>query len=219
MHAPYEEVLKRKRDKDVVEKRTLSKVLNFGLPGGMGAEAFRDFAKDSYDVVLSSEEAKALKAKWLAQWPEMSEYFRIIGGMIKDYDDRGVQVGDVEQFVSGRIRGRARYTAMANSLFQGLAADGAKAAMYALAKACYLREGALFGSRSVAFIHDEVIMLHPEATASDRAKLQAQIMCAEMQEVVPDVTITASPALMRRWYKSADAVYDKDNNLIPWEPK
>jgi hypothetical protein len=219
LHVTYEEALKRKRDKDVVEKRTLSKVLNFGLPGGMGAEAFRDFAKDSYDVVLSSEEAKALKAKWLAQWPEMSEYFRIIGGMIKDYDDRGVQVGDVEQFVSGRIRGRARYTAMANSLFQGLAADGAKAAMYALAKACYLREGALFGSRSVAFIHDEVIMLHPEATASDRAKLQAEIMCAEMQEVVPDVNITASPALMRRWYKSADAVYDKDNNLIPWEPK
>ena len=140
-------------------------------------------------------------------------------GLVRDIDDKGDQVGDIEQFVSGRIRGRARYTAMANSAFQGLAADGAKAAVYALAKACYLRGGALHGSRSVAFIHDEVLMLHPEATASERAKLQAEIMCAEMQAVVPDVKITASPALMRRWYKGADAVYDSKNNLIPWEPK
>jgi len=219
LHAPYEEVLKRKRDKDVVEKRTLSKAVNFGLPGGMGSESFRDFAKASYDVILSSDEAKALKTKWLAQWPEMTDYFRVIAGMVRDYDDKGNQVGDVEQFVSGRIRGRARYTAMANSFFQGLASDGGKAAVYALAKACYLRGGALFGSRSVAFIHDEVLMLHPEATASERAKLQAEIMCAEMQAVVPDVKITASPALMRRWYKGADAVYDSKNNLIPWEPK
>ena len=62
-------------------------------------------------------------------------------------------------------------------------------------------------------------MLHPEATASERAKLQAEIMCVEMQQVVPDVKITASPALMRRWYKGADAVYDTKNNLVPWEPK
>jgi hypothetical protein len=219
LHISYEEAIKRKKDKDVVEKRTLSKAVNFGLPGGMGSEAFRDFAKASYDVILTSEEAKHLKVKWLSQWPEMTDYFRVIAGLVRDYDDKGNAVGDVEQFVSGRIRGRARYTAMANSLFQGLASDGAKAAVYALAKACYLKDGALFGSRSVAFIHDEVLMLHPEATASERAKLQAEIMCAEMQAVVPDVNITASPALMRRWYKGADAVYDTKNNLVPWEPK
>lgn len=219
LHIPYDEGLKRKKDKDVVEMRTLSKAVNFGLPGGMGAEAFRDFAKASYDVILTGEEAKTLKTKWLAQWPEMPDYFRVIASLVRGYDDKGNGVGDIEQFVSGRIRGRARYTAMANGFFQSLAADGAKAAVYALAKACYLRAGALYGSRSVAFIHDEVIMEHPEATAAERAKLQAEIMCAEMQAVVPDVKVTASPALMRCWYKGADAVYDKNNNLIPWEPK
>lgn len=219
LHTSYEEAVKRKKDKDVVEMRTLSKAVNFGLPGGMGSESFRDFAKASYDVILSSEESKNLKAKWLAQWPEMNDYFKIIASLVRGYDDYGNGIGDIEQFVSGRARGRARYTAMANGFFQALAADGAKAAVYALAKACYTREGMLAGSRSVAFIHDEVIMEHPEATASERAKLQAQIMVDEMQQVCPDVKITASPALMRRWYKGADAVYDPQGKLIPWEPK
>lgn len=219
LHCSYEEAIKRKKDKDVVEMRTLSKAVNFGLPGGMGAESFRDFAKASYDVILSAEEAKNLKTKWLAQWPEMPDYFRVISSLVRGFDDKGNGVGDIEQFVSGRIRGRARYTAMANGFFQALAADGAKAAVYGLAKACYLRSGELFGSRSVAFIHDEVIMEHPEATASERAAVQARVMCAEMQAVVPDVKITASPALMRCWYKGADAVYDSKNRLVPWEPK
>lgn len=219
LHCSYEEAIKRKKDKDVVEMRTLSKAVNFGLPGGMGAESFRDFAKASYDVILSSEEAKNLKTKWLAQWPEMPDYFRVISSLVRGFDDKGNGIGDIEQFVSGRIRGRARYTAMANGFFQALAADGAKAAVYRLAKACYLTNGELFGSRSVAFIHDEVIMEHPEDTASERAGVQARIMCEEMQHVVPDVKITASPALMRCWYKGADAVYDSKNNLVPWEPK
>jgi hypothetical protein len=219
LHVAYAEGLKRKKDKDVVAMRTLSKAVNFGLLGGMGAEAFRDFAKASYDVILSSDEAKNLKTKWLAQWPEMPDYFKVIGNLVRGYDDKGNGIGDIEQFVSGRIRGRARYTAMANGFVQSLAADGAKAAVYALAKACYRKQGVLAGSRSVAFIHDEVIMEHPEDSASERAKAQAAIMCAEMQGFVPDVKITASPALMRCWYKSADAVYDSKNNLIPWEPK
>jgi DNA polymerase I-like protein with 3'-5' exonuclease and polymerase domains len=139
--------------------------------------------------------------------------------MMRGYDDKGGTIGDIEQFVSGRVRGRTRYTAACNTFFQGLAADGAKAACYALARACYLRGGALYGSRSVAFIHDEVLMEHPEDEASERAKIQAKIMCEEMQALVPDVKITAAPALMRCWYKDAEAVYNSRNELVCWEPE
>lgn len=219
LRIPYEEALRRKKDKDVADMRQLAKPANFGFPGGMGAKAFMDFAKASYDVVFTEQEAKDLRQKFLAQWPEMQAYFRLIGQMMRGVDDKGNTIGDIEQFVSGRVRGRTRYTAACNTFFQGLAADGAKAACYALAKACYLRGGALYGSRAVAFIHDEVLMEHPEDVASERGQTQADIMVAEMQALVPDIKITAEPALMRCWYKEAEPVYNSRNELICWEPK
>jgi hypothetical protein len=215
---PYEDAVKRKKDKDVDAMRQLSKVGNFGFPGGMGALALRDFAKATYNVLLTEEEARDLKAKYLQQWPEMPSYFKYVGQLMRGVNDYGQTIGDIEQFVSGRVRGRTKYTAACNTFFQGLAADGAKAACYALAKACYLRNGALFGSRSVAFIHDEVVMEHPEDVAAERAAIQAQIMCEEMQALVPDIKITAAPALMRCWYKEAAAVY-KNGRLVCWEPE
>jgi hypothetical protein len=216
---PYEEALKRKKDKDVAEMRQMAKSASFGFPGGMGPGAFMDFAKATYDVIFTEDEARDLKQKYLMQWPEMSAYFRIIGQMMRSVNSKGDTVGDIEQFVSGRVRGRTRYTAACNSFFQGLAADGAKAACYALAKACYLRGGELYGSRAVAFIHDEVVMEHPEDVASERGPIQARIMCEEMRAFTPDIKITASPALMRCWYKEAETVYNSKNELVCWEPK
>ena len=47
---------------------------------------------------------------------------------------------------------------------------------------------------------------------------QAQIMVEQMRTCVPDVKVKAEPALMRRWYKQAEAVYN-EGKLVPWEPK
>lgn len=217
LRMPYEEALKRKKEKHVAEMRNAAKPFNFGVPGGMGAEAFQQFAKDTYNIYFTIEECRDGREKYLAQWAEMRPYFKIIGSMMRGIDDKGQTIGDIEQFVSGRIRGRTRYTAACNTMFQGLAADGAKAAVYALQKECYLRRGRLFGSRPVVFIHDEVIVEHPEDCASERAQIQTEIQCSVMQTVVPDIKITASPALMRCWYKGADAVYE-GGKLVPWEP-
>jgi hypothetical protein len=39
-----------------------------------------------------------------------------------------------------------------------------------------------------------------------------------MSEYLPDVPVTATPALMERWYKGAEAVYDPAGQLSPWRP-
>lgn len=219
LHIPYEEALARKKEKHIHDMRQLSKVGNFGLGGGMGAASLTEFAKDTYNVFLSIEEARALKEKWLTQWPEMRAYFRRIGAMMKGVDDKGQSIGDMEQFVSGRIRGRARYCATANGFFQGLAADGAKTALYELQKACYLLAGRLYGSRVVAFFYDEFLMEHPEKTAHERAEIQTEIAVTEMQQVVPDVRISAAPALQECWMKDADEVWNAmGTRRVPWRP-
>lgn len=218
---------KHPRHKEVVKARNLAKAANFGLPGGLGAQKFVDFCKAS-GIVLTLEDAKALKAAWLKQWPEMREYFELISRQL-DVDVDGLEGVTVEQVYSQRIRGKARYTAACNSYFQGLAADGAKDAVYELVKATFTPRHALFGSRLVAFIHDETIFEHPMLLRSDgtpdhedfdrRCKAQASIMLTSMEKFCRRVKPKAEPAAMLRWYKDAVAVYNEQGFLVPWEPQ
>ena len=111
---------------------------------------------------------------------------------------------------TGRLRANASFTARHNTLFQGLAADGAKLALWRLWRAGY---------RIVNFIHDEVLI---EVSADENLTLHAQtirqLMIEAMQEVVPDVLIDVEYAAAARWYKSAEAMYDTDGKLLPWTP-
>jgi hypothetical protein len=176
-------------------RRQLAKIANFGFAGGLGARTFVAYA-GGYGVALTDHEAHDLRSKWLAAIPEMTAYFRICSEIADT-------TGTVSQFVSGRIRGGLGYTDACNGFFQGLVADGAKAAFYAVSKGGYSRGSPLYGVRPVLFIHDEIIAEVPESEASGLADEVARVMCAEMQGHIPDVTIRAEPCLMRRWSKKA----------------
>jgi predicted GNAT family acetyltransferase len=214
------------RHKEVVKARNIAKAANFGLPGGLGAEKFVSFCKQS-GISITLEEARELKEAWLKQWPEMRRYFLYIKSMldvpedaVPDEDGNYPSYVDVEQIFSGRVRGKTRYTAACNSYFQGLAADGAKLAVYEIAKACYRSDGSLRGSRLVVFVHDETIMEHPDIDPADRhrrAMEQARIMVDCMRRYTPDVRPKAEPALMRRWIKEASAKYDENGYLVPYD--
>ena len=68
------------------------------------------------------------------------------------------------------------------------------------------------------FIHDEIVAEVPEDRFHEAGLELSNIMCSAMQDVVPDIKITASPAAMDRWYKAADPVW-KDGRLQLWRPK
>jgi|GEM_PF-757857 len=113
--------------------------------------------------------------------------------------------------LSGRLRANASYCARHNSLFQGLAADGAKLALWRLWREKY---------RIVNFIHDEVLIEVPiDSDLKHHAGKVREIMVGAMREVVPDVAITVEFAATDRWYKSADAVYDTSGRLVLWTPE
>jgi DNA polymerase-1 len=223
---PYEQGVEIRKDenhpryKEVKEARNLAKAANFGLPGGLGAQRFCDFCKAS-GIIVSLDQSKDLKQAWLRQWPEMRQYFGLISSML-DTDEEGLEGVTLEQIYSARVRGKARYTSACNSYFQGLAADGAKDAVYEIVKATFTPGHILYGSRLVAFIHDETIMEHPMLSREDldaRAKEQARIMLVSMEKFCRRVKPKAKPALMLRWYKDAIDHYDEDGFLIPWKPK
>jgi hypothetical protein len=206
--------LRKSGDKQIRYYRNTAKAANFGYPGGLGAEAFGNFARTSTggELRLTKVEARDIKNYWTTRWPEMKQYFREI---------EKARVGeyyDIQMFGSGLVRANCTFTAACNTHFQGLAAHGAKRATYAAVRAAYNEpNSALYGSRPVMFIHDEIVAEMPEDRYHEAGSELSRIMCQEMQSVVPDVRITASPAAMRRWYKSAEPVFE-NGRLQLWEP-
>ncbi|VTT98777.1 dna-directed dna polymerase : Uncharacterized protein OS=Acanthamoeba castellanii str. Neff GN=ACA1_322130 PE=4 SV=1: DNA_pol_A_exo1: DNA_pol_A [Gemmataceae bacterium] len=115
--------------------------------------------------------------------------------------------------LTGRIRGRVRYSQARNTPFQGLAADGAALAMFELVK-----EGFLV----VGFIHDEILTLLPdEGGYVSGAKVQRvkEVMCRRMEDVlIGDIPVDCEVALARRWSKKAKLI-ERDGKVCAWEPQ
>lgn len=116
--------------------------------------------------------------------------------------------------LSGRLRANASYSARHNTVFQGLAADGAKLALWRLWRA---------GFRIVNFIHDQVLVEVPVGTARDRMRHALEVrrhLIDGMCELVPDVRVEVSYAATDRWFKDAEAVTDPSGEgLELWSPR
>ncbi|TWU33433.1 DNA polymerase I [Novipirellula aureliae] len=110
--------------------------------------------------------------------------------------------------LTGRLRANTIYCQSRNTLFQGLAADGAKLALWTLWRAGY---------RIVNFIHDELLIeVSEDSDLLANAEAIRSHMVAGMRQVVPDVRIDVQYTCMRRWLKTAELVI-QDGRLIPWE--
>lgn len=199
--------------KRVKNARDCAKVANFGLPGGLGIDSLITFARKSYKVTLTREAAVKLKEDWLRALPEMRKYFNWKSQQI------GLGNARIKAVISGMERGNVGYCDGCNYDFQNPAAWAAKKALFNVAWECYVDKGTpLYGSRPVVFIHDEIIAEVPEKTAHAASFRLAEVMCQTAGAESKVVPITASPALMKRWYKGAEAVYNSDKQLVPWSP-
>lgn len=202
----------------ISEARQGCKIANFGYPGGMGARSFVGYAR-GYGMDITLDKSKELKTDWLRTWPEMTKYFAWVNGhkwhegIISGYR---MKFTNIKQFGSDRIRGRVTYTVACNSFFQGLAADAAKAAGWALNRECMI--GRLRGWEIWNFVHDEYLLQGPKEDGDRAAKIVREVMIAEATEWILDVKIEATPVLMNRWSKKAKPSYDDEGKLIPWKP-
>jgi hypothetical protein len=102
--------------------------------------------------------------------------------------------------LTGRLRAGATFCARHNTMFQGLAADGAKLALWELWRAGY---------RIAAFVHDQMLIEVPidgdlDAVAQDiRSK-----MIGGMKMVVPEVAVDVEGDFKVRWTKSKEDEFD-----------
>jgi len=135
--------------------------------------------------------------------------------LLKECNDRGNEelykllFGDDVCTLTGRIRGRVGFTQSRNTPFSGLAADGAKLAMWNLMQVGY---------RIVGFIHDEILIeLKESDNLAHEVKVIEEVICSSMQELTGTIPITCGAALSRVWSKGATDLYNKEGNIIIWE--
>jgi hypothetical protein len=201
------------------EARQGAKAYNFGVPGGLGAKKTVKYAKANYGVDMTEDEAKARKLVWMKRQPEMEVFFQLAAQATNNV----AKHGDEDCLFVGRKGKNLRYSALCNRRFQALGADVAKEALWRVSRACYTRrpgsEGVLFGSRPVAFIHDEIILETPDVPeASDVALELGRLMCeAANERYLAKVPVRTEPLLMRLWSKAACPVW-VDGRLVPWAP-
>lgn len=227
----FEEALERfaQDDPEIKEARQFAKVPNFGLPGGLGVDSLISYARGSgYDI--DRDLASRTINQWFSRWSEMRAFFDVVKRTIGPAGE-----GPIVQFWSERIRGACGFNQAANTTFQGLVADGAKRAGWALFQECYLgkfiyepqndyertlKRSPLYHSRPVIFMHDEFGLEIPEVSrehASRAAERQAYVQRKAMAECIPDVPILCSAVLQRRWYKGAKSL-KRDGFLVPSKP-
>lgn len=213
--------LKKDHDPDCKDGRQMAKAVDFGAPGGLGPATFVEYARTNYGVTITTDRARELIELYKNTFSEMRRYFYWIG-----LKAGGGGPFTLVQHRSKRVRGGLTYCNGCNTLFQGLAADGAKLAVYNVAKECYLghqyddpsKPSPLAGCRMTAFVHDEIMLEAPFAKARAAAQRASQVMKESMEVFTPDVPAVAEPCLMRRWYKDAEPVFDATGQLIPWAP-
>lgn len=153
------------------EERQMAKAPNFGFPGGLGCKTFIQFSK-GYGLDLDMPTAQRMKEIWFRAFPEVEDYMK---------DEKGFVFT-----LTGRKRGKTSYCAEKNTPFQGLAADGAKLALYNLDKAGFVIRG---------FVHDEIICEVPEELAVRKLKQQEELMVSGMKQVVKDVAVRVESAI------------------------
>ncbi len=181
-----------------------------------------------------------LDGHWKKQWPENQPYFTFVQDCIENgqlitgeclarwphlrrtyVPGQRLAPGEIMQHVSGRIRGGVEFTSAANGYFQGLLADASKVALWRTQRECYDRtcKSPLYGSRIVAFFHDELFAEHPEHLAHEGATRISEIMRDTLKEYCPDLSAAckAEPCLMRAWYKAAEPKFENER-LVPWQP-
>ena len=183
---PMEEMTKEHRQK--------GKAVNFGFIFGMAALGFVDYARDSYGVIMSVEEAIKFRDAW----------FDLYQGILAWHTRTNVDVWrhkkSGEPMVTRSLTGRLRHltypklTEALNTPVQGTEADIVKLAIGMLMPG--LRK---LGGRLVGQIHDEIIIEVPEALAQDGCHILETAMVSAGERWLPDVPVVAETNVALSW--------------------
>ena len=157
------------------QERKLAKAVNFGLLYGMSPGGLRNYARASYGVEMTKEEAERYWREFFETYPGLRAWHD------REYRQLKKHGSTETRTLTGRRRtGVTKLTERLNSPVQGTGADGLKLALALL----YERRGECPGAVPILAVHDEVVVECPEEQAEQVAIFTEEIMVAGMEEVL-----------------------------------
>lgn len=184
--------------------RTKAKAVNFGFLYGMGAASFRDYARDSYGVELTEEEAADYRKRFFELYAGLPEWHRRIkeeaarNGYVETLFGR-VRYLDGITYWSGSRKSAALRQAV-NTSVQSVASD-----MMILALGLINRlivNSDKYDAKIIATVHDSVLLEINKDRAEKTARKAKYIMehlPLKHFGVTMDVPIKAGLAMGDRW--------------------
>jgi len=230
--AAYEafKLLKTHDDEDVraffKHFRTFAKPVGLGFPGGLGPATLVEFARKTYGVILTEEQATMFREFWRATYPEMPLFFDWINGQTDQYNGSGDGSAYTYTTPMGTIRRGASFCAAANGCC--MQSPGAEAAMMGailVSRACYdpTQGSVLYGCRPIAFVHDQLIGETTKDPALWAAQCEevARLMREGAEMVLTSIKMRTDEALLTAvWSKAAEPVRDPETKeLQVWRPE
>ncbi|PTY02758.1 hypothetical protein DB346_08255 [Verrucomicrobia bacterium LW23] len=173
--------------------RQLAKAVNFGLLYGQHSKGLVRYAKTSYGVTMTEEQATDIRRKFFETYGAIRQWH----GESHVKANKGI---DEVRTVSGRRRlipseasEWERFTALVNTPVQGGCADGIKAALIALATALPA------GAAIISTVHDEIIVECDESIAPEVKALLQKTMRDAMSAFFPQVPIEVESNVCTTW--------------------
>lgn len=189
MGKPVEEITK--------AERQMAKAVNFGLIYGAGAETLQKYAKATYGVEMSLEEAKKARKVFFDTYPYITKYHRSINYQQPEtYYLPGEQAQKIViRCASGRTRlfdpGNIKFTQAVNHPDQGTGADMIKEALARL----YLDTG----YRIILTVHDEIVLEVPETEAEQAKETLRRLMIEAGSKYIAPVPVDAEAHVGSTW--------------------
>lgn len=194
-HRRTASVVARKPITDITSsERTAAKAVNFGFCYGMGADRFVEYARDTYGVQYTRNEARAARAAYLRTYGGVAAWHR-------RSQNEGPRLKEVRT-ASGRLRRFHQepadfpHSQYLNTRIQGTAADGLKRTMHLLHP-----ELRRLGARLVNVVHDEVVLDCPSDRREEARKVLEHAMVMGMAEFMPRIPVVVEVAVSSTWTK------------------
>jgi hypothetical protein len=201
--------------------RNFAKPVGLGFPGGLGPATMVEFARKTYGVILTEEQASEYREFWRMTYPEMVLFFDWINGQTDPHNGEGTYTYTTPM---GLVRRGASFCAAANGC--SMQSPGAEAAMMGailVSRACYdpTQNSILYGCRPIAFVHDQLIgeTTRDETLWAAQCEEVARLMREGAEMVLHTIKMRTDEALLTAvWSKSADPVRDENGVLRVWAP-
>jgi len=205
--------------------RTFAKPVGLGYPGGLGPATQVTFARQTYGVIMTEEQARDFREMWKATYPEMPRFFDWVNAQTDQANTTGEHTMYRYTTPLGMVRVGASYCAAANgACMQSPGAEAALAGMIQVSRACYdpTMGSVLYGARPIGFIHDQIVgetTADPELWAPQCEEV-ARLIRESASMILSSVNVRTDEALLTTvWSKAAEPVRDSNGKLIPWQPK